>query len=216
MLPAFIIGFSLGPTDIRLDFHEHGALWFTGIATFLLFVTTAVLAAAAWKALGQLKVALRQLAVTVEQLAEAKKDRHVQVFTDFGRRWDEPALTEAQILAPQFSRAELAQVVDTAYRGHSWNPLKNRRTQQANVHLNVLLRIPNFYEDLGAVVQMGTLDLDRVSKSYKAVATVEWDYWSLAMARMRAEDPYTYLVWEELVQEMARLPEPVDLTEGSD
>jgi hypothetical protein len=180
---------------LRITIHGDVATWLIASGTFLLAGVTGVLAWAAWRALAQLHVGVQQLAVTVEQLAEAKKDRHIQVLADFGRRWDEPALTEAQILAPKFGRAELAKVVDMAYRGKSWNPFKNRDTQQANVYLNVLLRIPNFYEDLASVVHEGTLDLASVSKSYKAVATLEWDYWSLAMARIRQEDRYAYLVW---------------------
>jgi hypothetical protein len=81
------------------------------------------------------------------------------------------------------------------------------------VHLNVLLRIPNFFEDLATVVQAGTLDIERVSKNWKAVATIEWDYWSMAMARIRKEDPYDYSQWEKLVRDMAALPEPVELGE---
>src|SRR5713101_5004691 len=101
----------------HITFGGEASGWFIAAGTFLLGGVTGVLAWAAWRALSQLNVAVQQLAVTVEQLAEAKKDRHIQVLADFGRRWDEPALTEAQILAPKFSRAELARVIDTAYRG---------------------------------------------------------------------------------------------------
>jgi hypothetical protein len=171
-------------------------VWFLFGATVGLALVTLLLFLAAWRALGDLEVGIKQLAVTVQQLQEAKIDRHIQVWMDFGKRWDDPALTEAQVLAPNFSRVELARTVDTAYRGRSrWNPIKNRRTQRANVYLNVLLRIPNFCEDLGAVVRKGTLDLEMVSKSYKAVATVDWDYWAQALARIRQEDPYAYLEW---------------------
>jgi hypothetical protein len=190
-------------------------VWFLFGATAALAVVTLLLFIAAWRALGDLEVGVKQLAVTVEQMREAKIDRHIQVWMEFGKRWDEPALTEAQVLAPRFSRVDLARTVDIAYRGRSkWNPIKNWRTQRANVHMNVLLRIPNFYEDLAAVLHKGTLDLAMVSKSYKAVATMEWDYWGQAMAKIREEDPFAYLEWEEMVDEMGRLPEPVKRTDG--
>lgn len=74
-------------------------------ATVALAVVTAVLASAAVKALDQLKVGLRQLDVTVEQLEEAKRDRHAQAFSDLGRRWDAPDITESILLGHKYTDA---------------------------------------------------------------------------------------------------------------
>lgn len=50
-----------GRPYISIEFGEHAVLWFTGIATFLLFLATAGLVVVAVKALGQLQVAVDQL-----------------------------------------------------------------------------------------------------------------------------------------------------------
>lgn len=65
-----------GRPYISIEFGEHAVLWFTGIATFLLFLATAGLVVVAVKALGQLQVA-------VDQLEEVRKDRYVQAAIDF-------------------------------------------------------------------------------------------------------------------------------------
>jgi len=159
-----------------------------------------VLAGAAIKALGQLRVA-------VEQLEEAKKDRHTLVFADLGRRWDEPAMSEALQMAPRFSREALARVVAKAYRGVSWNPLRNRATARANHRMNILLRVPNFFEDLALLVESGSLDLGLVSKNFKGVAVREWHFWEFAIKELRQEDPWSYTQFEELVRRMEALPD---------
>jgi len=50
-------------------------VWYLFAATVALAAVTGVLALAAWRALGQLRVAFQQLELTVEQLAQAKRDR---------------------------------------------------------------------------------------------------------------------------------------------
>ena len=62
-------------------------LWMTALATVALVSATSVLASAAWRALAQLGLAL-------EQLEEVKRDRHVQVLDEMGRRWEGTEMTE--------------------------------------------------------------------------------------------------------------------------
>jgi hypothetical protein len=68
------------------------AIWVTAFATVGLAVVTAVLATAAWRALGQLRIA-------IDQLDEVKRDRHVEVLDEMGRRWEGEEMTQALQMA---------------------------------------------------------------------------------------------------------------------
>ena len=75
----------------------------------------------------------------------------------------------------------------------------------------VLLRIPNYFEDLAIMVEEGDLELEFVAKGFSALALWEWDYWKEAILLMRVEleDEQTYAEFEKLVNELRALePEP--------
>jgi hypothetical protein len=59
----------------------------------------------------------------------------------------------------------------------------------------ILLRIPNYFEDLAIMVEEGHLDLEFVAKGFSALALWEWDYWKEAISLMRVEleDEQTYV-----------------------
>jgi dihydroxyacetone kinase DhaKLM complex PTS-EIIA-like component DhaM len=59
-------------------------VWWLVSVTGVLAAATIVLVIAALRGLGQLKLGLEQLKIARRQLEDAKKDRHVQVFFDFG------------------------------------------------------------------------------------------------------------------------------------
>jgi len=158
--------------------------WLVG-ATFALVAVTAGLAYAALRALGQLKLA-------VEQLDEVRRDRHVQVLSDFGRRWDEPHLWEAREKQFGIASDRLRDLVGVWFA---------RRDRSAS-DVPILLRVPNFFEDLSIMVEAGKLEVKYVALSMGSLALGMWDYWQPAIEKMRETAPTSYTQFEKLVGDL--------------
>lgn len=143
-----------------------------------LFGATVFLAAAAWFALGQLR--------------EVKKDRHIQVMSDFGRRWDEPHLWEARERQVEISDEELALLVER------WFTKGDPEAKE----VQLLLRVPNFFEDLALTVEIGSMELRTVDLWLGSVIDRMWNYWSPAITKMRESRPTSYAQFERLVLDL--------------
>jgi hypothetical protein len=87
------------------------------------------------------------------------------------------------------------------------NPLKNYLKKRANEELAILLREPDYVEDLAIICQTGSLDLKLVSRDFKGVGLIAWDCWEPAITRLRDADPYSYSQFEWLVGQMKALPD---------
>jgi hypothetical protein len=182
-------------------------VWFLFAATVGLGLVTLALVIAAWRALDELEVGVRQLEVTVKQLEEVKKDRHVDVFLSFGIRWDEAAMSEALERESNYSRADLERMVELSQSAVSPNPIKKRARRRAERELVVLKRVPNYFEDLSLVTQTGALDIRLVGKNFKTLVAEEWELWELAMTEFRKVEPSSYKEFEWLVEQMRELAE---------
>src|SRR5438445_2985310 len=136
----------------NITIHGDVATWLIAAGTLLLAGATGALAIAAWKALGQLHLATRQLDVAIRQLDEAKKDRHVQVFADMGSRWDGSGMVEALRKEKDYSTRRLGRLFARAYAPPSRNPLRTAASKRAGRKTTVLLRIPNFFENLALLI----------------------------------------------------------------
>jgi hypothetical protein len=113
-------------------------------------IATTALAIAAIRALGQLRVA-------VEQLDVVRRDRHVEVFSDLGRRWEGPEMTEALALEDDYTGEELAKFFVRAPIAPSANPFREyRRKAEARARI-VLLRVPNYFEDAMMIAKQEVL-----------------------------------------------------------
>jgi len=165
-------------------------------ATVALVCVTSVLAYAAWRALDQLKVALRQLELTVEQLAQAKRDRHINILSEFGQRWDDARLVEAREKQRGYANTELATAIKQWAEGGKAGDIP------------ILLRVPNFFEDLALMVELGELERPFVARSFKTMARREWAYWELAVTELRTRDPEAYVEFEQLVAELGGAERP--------
>src|SRR5438132_13803022 len=115
-------------------------VWFLFAATVAVATVTGVLAIAAIRA-------LRQLEVAVEQLDEVKRDRHVQVFSDLGRRWESLEMSEALEREKDYRPADLVALFERAGRKPTRNPFKEGQRRRAAKETVVLLRVPNYFED---------------------------------------------------------------------
>lgn len=130
---------------------------------------------------------------TYKQLRETRRDRHIQVITEFAGRWDDERLLEARELIQDYSATELAELA------RAWlAPPREKATE----HFPKLQRIPNFFEDLAILVDCGNLELIWVAKSFHGLALREWAYWQPAIEVMREYEPETYVEFETLVRKL--------------
>lgn len=144
--------------------------------------------------------------IAVAQLEEVKKDRHVQVFFDFGVRWDSRAMSET-----------LARVTDTAQQRwpRSWPEVREAKAvRSADISRGEPTRSSPFFCESRTIsktwpssVRRAVLDLKLVSRDFKGVALVAWDYWQPAMKNLRQADPFSYSQFERLVGQMRALPD---------
>ena len=132
-----------------------------------------------------------------DQVKESRRDRHVGVLSEFGRRWDGEQLTTAREKLLSYSSEDLVAAVD------EWLTLP---IEEEPSDVPMLLRVPNFFEDLAIMVDLGRLELKYVAKSFKASALTEWPYWEPVVTRMRERDPEAYTEWETLVQQLNNPP----------
>jgi hypothetical protein len=98
------------------------AAWLTALATLALVAVTGVLAAAAWRALDRLRIA-------IDQLEEVKRDRHVEVLDEMGRRWEGEEMTQALQMAVGYTPEGLVRLFERAARPRSGNPMRDRRPE---------------------------------------------------------------------------------------
>lgn len=173
--------------SLRLSVHGDAATWAVAAATFLLAGITFALALAAWKVRDQLK--------------EAKRDRGVQVFSEFGRRWESPELTEALALEARFTPEQLEAFFETPWRPRSRLPWVEKRRYAHERNRVVLLRVPNYFEDLAMIATAGELDAHQLfTEEFCTVAAEEWDQWGLTVKAMQRndKDPTVYGEFERL------------------
>jgi hypothetical protein len=175
-------------------------VWFLFGATVALAVITFGLAIAAI-------LALRQLGFAVQDLEEVKRDRHVQVFADLGRRWDGPEMVEALRQERLYNVEQLRKLFARAYAPPSRNRFKEWLAKRAASKTVVLLRIPNFFENLSLIVRAGSLDIKLVSQDYGTVANDSWEKWKPAIMELRETDKQSYAEFQWLVDRMAKLPD---------
>jgi hypothetical protein len=160
---------------------ETGPNWaekVTAIGTAVAAVGIVVAAVGAWLAFNQLR--------------ETRRDRHIQVLTEYGRRWDDDRIAEARLEVQRFTSLELADEVV------KW--LTPPREEHSP--MPILLRIPNFFEDLAIMVECGRLQIGLVARSWLPAAVREWEYWSDAVEKMREYEPTAYVEFEKMVRDL--------------
>jgi hypothetical protein len=144
-------------------------------------------------------VAARQLGATRRQVDESRRDRQAGVIAEWGRRWDDDRMSQARSRALRYDNVELAELVARRnQRGWSVTPSLARTVRRRE--LQVLLRVPNYFEDLGLMVEYGGLEVDLVAKMIGALALHEWRRWELAVAEMQKASPSSYSRFQRLAE----------------
>jgi Domain of unknown function (DUF4760) len=118
--------------------------------------------------------AKRQIGQAKTQIEEAKRARIAQMGADLSRRWDEDNLVEA--------RAETKR--DTE---HLLERVKYLHSN-TEVEYHKLLREPNFFEDLGILVDEGVVEQRFVKRSLGSTVDYRWKLWAPSVAYLRSAE----------------------------
>jgi hypothetical protein len=170
------------------------AEWLTALATLALVAVTGVLASAAWRALDQLRIA-------IDQLEEVKRDRHVDVLDEMGRRWESDEMTEALQMEVDHTPRSLVRLFERAARPPSRNPVRERSRRRARKDTIVLLRVPNYFEDAATIARAGSLESSLVTEIFGGVAKDEWSLWKPAIKTLQQTDRLAYVEFERMADE---------------
>jgi hypothetical protein len=170
------------------------AEWLTALATLALVAVTGVLAAAAWRALDQLRIA-------IDQLEEVKRDRHVAVLDEMGRRWEGWEMTQALQMAADYTPEGLVRLFQRAAHPRSANPMRNRRTRRARKDTIILLRVPNYFEDAATIAKAGSLESTIITEAFGSVAKDEWALWKPTIKKLQENDEGAYAEFERMAEE---------------
>jgi hypothetical protein len=168
--------------------------WITAFATAALVAVTGALAAAAWRALDQLRIA-------IDQLEEVKRDRHVEVLDEMGRRWESHEMTEALQMEVDYTPQSLVQLFEHAARPPSRNPVRERGRRRARKETIILLRVPNYFEDAATIARAGSLESSLITRTFGGVAKDEWSLWKQAIKTLQQSDPLAYVEFERMAEE---------------
>jgi len=112
------------------------------------------------------------------QVRESQHARHAQIAAEFLRRWDEDELVEARRLVARFSSGEeLAAAFQEYIRTNS-------------MEAYVLYRELDYFEQLGALEQVGALHLDliRLLQGHRLID--RWKLWKPSIDAMGGEQVY--------------------------
>jgi hypothetical protein len=168
--------------------------WLTALATVALVAVTGVLAAAAWRALDQLRIAL-------DELEEVRRDRHVQVLDEIGRRWEGNEMTEALQMAVDYTPEDLVRLFEQAAHPRTGNPMRDRRTRRARKDIIILLRVPNYFEDAATIAKAGSLESGVITDAFGSVAKDEWALWKPTIKKLQENDEGAYAEFERMAEE---------------
>jgi hypothetical protein len=167
--------------------------WLTALGTLALVAVTGLLAAAAWRALDQLRIA-------VDQFEEVKRDRHVEVLDAMGQRWEGGEMTEALQREVDHTPQSLVHLFERPARPPSRNPVRERSRRRACKETIVLLRVPNYFEDAATIARAGSLESTIITETFGGVAKDEWTLWKPAIKKLQQTDPLAYVEFERMAE----------------
>jgi hypothetical protein len=116
--------------------------------------------------------------------------------SELSRRWDDELIVTSRHMAGQYSPARLQRRLEF---------LESRQ----HPDYDILMREPNFLEDLAILEQEGAISFEMIKKSLGGTVTGEWDHWKPTVLWMRGDQEYD-LVFEhfEKLAERLRKEEP--------
>lgn len=145
-----------------------------------------IAAIGAWLAFGQVK--------------EVRRDRHIQVLSEFTTRWDSEDVVSAREEQLKYDKSTVATELK------KW--VDKSETPTADVAL--LLRVPNFFEDMAIMVECGSLELEYVKRAWGQATLRMWAYWKPAVQELRGYSSTAYTEFEKLAQKLEKAGAKLD------
>ena len=121
----------------------------------------------------------------------AEKARHAALMAELSRRWDEPTLSESR----RFMDSLGTNLRATFQR---WDDVQDPRSY-------ILERVPNFFEDLSVLEQVGAIDFEMIRMSLGRSVVEVWEIWEPTIRYRRkkfGDDEEIYGNFEKLVVKM--------------
>ncbi|MCU1465681.1 MAG: hypothetical protein JWM72_1609 [Actinomycetia bacterium] len=110
------------------------------------------------------------------QVREARIARLQAASADLSEKWGAPALEEARRLVGDYATpADLAVAFAEASEANGEN-------------YYVLVREPNFFEDLAVSLELGSLDFELIQKALGSVVVTRWLQWRNAIEWLRGDE----------------------------
>jgi hypothetical protein len=158
---------------------QYTAFW-TAMYALAAIATAVFVGLAFFAARGQLNLAKRAR-------DDAERDRHAQLTTELSRRWDEDELLRAREAEAAYDSVSLKAAMDEFY-------------SENDSRYYLLLRVPNYFEDVGVMVTQGTIPLKVVEESLGSLITHHWQFWRLWIEDLRKTegDPTNFRNFERL------------------
>jgi hypothetical protein len=146
-----------------------------------------------WAPVVTVAILLIALLIAARQLYQTVRTRHASMLEDLSRRWDEPLLVEARELAAKHGD-QLREWIE-----YYWTPT-------VSPELFVLLRIPNFLEDLAVLEDRGAISFRIVKESFGGAIVFTWNSLEPANPILSKEEGYdpVYSNFERLAKRMRK------------
>jgi hypothetical protein len=120
--------------------------------------------------------------IAVYQLGELKRDRHLQWISEMSRRWNEEKLEASRIALREYDSSTVAKKVGRWLRGEG----------EDETEMTVLLRLPDFFEDVALGVERGRIEIAVVWEALSGPVSKWWEFWEEAVVVFRQTDAPTY------------------------
>jgi hypothetical protein len=138
--------------------------------------------------------------IAVVSLRELRRDRHLHWIFEIGRRWDDTELQASRLALRKYDREDLAFTV------RSWLGAGQRAGPEFTAEVELLQRLPDFFEDVALMRRFGRLDVGLVWQSLSGPVNLAWTSWRPAVDAYRKAptgDPEAWTEFEELARELA-------------
>jgi hypothetical protein len=135
--------------------------------------------------------------LAARQLQEGRVARLTEAAAEVSRRWEGDELIQARDAIDHFTDAvQLRDGVLQALRGDPDDPA-------AAKDYNVLLREPDFFDDLGAQELLGGISLRWIELTMKDIVLSRWDLWELTVQGLTEIDGFSsYANFERLAKKI--------------
>jgi len=117
-----------------------------------------------------------------------------------GRRWEGREMTEALQEEANYSSDSLLALFERAAWRRSHNPIRERRRKRAAKEKVVLLRVPNYFEEAGAIEKVGSLEIDLMNEYFGGVALDEWRLWGPTIKKLQETDKLAFVEFERIAE----------------